>query len=447
MEKTKTFITKEELKTHNKKDDVWISIYGKIYNVTNWANHHPGGELPLLYYSGQDATDVFLAYHPQSSSQHLNQFFTGYYLKDYDVSEISKDYRNLISEFHKMGLFENKGHGVFITMCFVVIMFLLCVYGVVSSNSYLVHVFCAILLGCSWIQCGWMGHDSAHYQAMVSPWWNRLMQSVFGNCLTGVGASWWKWTHNAHHIACNSLEFDPDVQLMPFLAVSSKFFNSLTSHFHEKTMNFDSFTRFLVSNQHITFYPIVACLRVFMFVQSFNLLFSNRKVVYKNREIIALLVFWVWYPLLISYLPNWYEKITFVVISLGLTGVQHFQFSLNHLSCDVYTGPLSGGDWFEKQTIGSLDIACPSWMDWFHGGLQFQIEHHLFPRMPRCHLRKISPLVKGLCNKHHIPYKCVSFWKANNLTFSTLRTAALEARNPINSAPRNLVWEAMTSQG
>ncbi|KAH9623432.1 hypothetical protein KSS87_003386 [Heliosperma pusillum] len=245
---------------------------------------------------------------------------------------------------------------------------------------------------------GWMGHDSAHYQAMVSPWWNRLMQSVFGNCLTGVGASWWKWTHNAHHIACNALEFDPDVQLMPFLA-------------------------------------------------SFSLLFSNRKVIHKNREIFALLLFWVWYPLLVSYLPNWFEKMTFVVISLGITGVQHFQFSLNHLSCDVYTGPLSGDDWFQKQTIGSLDIECPSWMDWFHGGLQFQIEHHLFPRMPRCHLRKISSLVKGLCNKHHIPYKCVSFWKANNLTFTTLRIAALEARNPTNSAPRNLVWEAMTSQG
>ena len=38
-------------------------------------------------------------------------------------------------------------------------------------------------------------------------------------------------------------------------------------------------------------------------------------------------------------------------------------------------------DWFEKETDGTLNILCSSWMDWFHGGLQFQIEHHLFLRL------------------------------------------------------------------
>nr|GFC87928.1 delta(8)-fatty-acid desaturase 1-like [Tanacetum cinerariifolium] len=52
-------------------------------------------------------------------------------------------------------------------------------------------------------------------------------------------------------------------------------------------------------------------------------------------------------------------------------------------------GPPTGNDWFEKQTNGTIDISCSSYMDWFFGGLQFQLEHHLFPRLPRCHLRLV----------------------------------------------------------
>jgi hypothetical protein len=67
------------------------------------------------------------------------------------------------------------------------------------------------------------------------------------NCLAGISIAWWKWNHNAHHIACNILDFDLDLQHMPFFVVSSKFFNSLTSCFYERKLNFDSATRFLVS--------------------------------------------------------------------------------------------------------------------------------------------------------------------------------------------------------
>ncbi|KAL2928688.1 Delta(8)-fatty-acid desaturase, partial [Bienertia sinuspersici] len=104
MVELKKYISEEEMNSHNKKDDLWISIQGKIYNVTNWANHHPGGVTPLLNLAGQDVTDAFLALHPSSAWKYLDQFFTGYHLKDYNVSETSKDYRKLVSEFTKLGI-------------------------------------------------------------------------------------------------------------------------------------------------------------------------------------------------------------------------------------------------------------------------------------------------------------------------------------------------------
>ncbi|KAF7817385.1 acyl-lipid (9-3)-desaturase-like [Senna tora] len=447
MADTRKYISQQDLSKHNQRGDLWISIQGKIYNVSDWTKHHPGGDLPLLNLAGQDVTDAFVAFHPPTAWQRLDNFFTGYYLRDYSVSEASKDYRKLVSDFSKMGLYQIKGHGVFLALCLMAILFSVSVYGVLCCTSPWIHLLCGGLMGFFWIQSGWLGHDSGHYQIMSSPGFNRFAQILTGNCLAGISIEWWKWNHNAHHIACNSLDFDPDLQHMPFFVVSSKFFNSITSCFYDRKMNFDSVARFLVSYQHWTFYPVMCFARLNLFAQSFFLLLSKRKVPNRKLEFLGLLVFWIWYPLLVSYLPNWGERIVFVISSFSVTGIQHIQFCLNHFSSSVYMGPPSSNDWFEKQTSGTLDVKCSSWMDWFHGGLQFQVEHHLFPRLPRCHLRRISPLVKDLCKRHNLPYNCVSFWKANVLTIQTLRNAAMEARCLSNPIPKNLVWEAVNTHG
>ena len=108
---------------------------------------------------------------------------------------------------------------------------------------------------------------------------------------------------------------------------------------------------------------------------------------------------------------------------------------------------LNGNDWFEKQTAGTLDISCRSYMDWFFGGLQFQLEHHLFPRLPRCHLRAVSPVVKELCKKHNLPYRSLSWWEANVWTLRTLRKAAVQARDVTSPVMENLLWEALNTHG
>ncbi|KAK7812522.1 delta(8)-fatty-acid desaturase [Quercus suber] len=367
MAESRRHISQEELGKHNKRGDLWVSIQGKIYDVSDWAKDHPGGEPPLLNLSGQDATDAFVAYHPGTAYQYLDKFFTGYYLQDYSVSEVSKDYRKLVSEFTQMGLFDKKGHVTLYTLTAIALLFVVSVYGILCSDSMWVHLGCGALMGVLWIQSGWIGHDSGHYKVMSSTGFNRFAQVLSGNCLAGISIAWWKWNHNAHHIACNSLDFDPDLQHMPFFVVSSKFFNSLTSYFYDRKLNFDSASRFL--------------------------------------------------------------------------------FCLNHFSSNVYVGHPSGNEWCDKQTKGTLDITCPSWMDWFHGGLQFQIEHHLFPRLPRCQLRKVSPMVQELCKKHNLPYNSASFWKANEMTIGTLRTAALQARDLANPVPKNMVWEAFNTHG
>lgn len=443
----KKYITSEELKEHNNPGDLWISIQGKVYNVTEWAKEHPGGDIPLLNLAGQDVTDAFIAYHPGTAWQYLDKFFTGYYLKDFKVTDVSKDYRKLASEFSKIGLFEKKGHVTFGSFTCVAVMLLIVVYGVLRCESVLAHLGSAMLLGLLWVQSAYLGHDSGHYQVMSSRGYNKCAQMLAGNCLTGISIAWWKWTHNAHHISCNSLDYDPDLQHIPVFAVSSHLFKSITSCFYGRKLEFDPVAKFFVSYQHWTFYPVMCVGRINLFIQTFLLLFSKRKVPDRALNFMGILVFWTWFPLLVSCLPNWPERFMFVLVSFTVTAVQHIQFCLNHFSANVYLGPPNGNDWFEKQTSGTLDISCSSWMDWFYGGLQFQLEHHLFPRLPRCQLRKVSPVVRDLCKKHNLPYRSLSFWDANVSTIRCLRAAALQARDLTNSVPKNLVWEALNTHG
>lgn len=436
---SKKYISKEELRRHNKAGDLWISIQGKVYDVSKWAAEHPGGDIPLLNLSGQDATDAFIAFHPGSAWAQLDKFATGYYLEGFQVSDVSKDYRKLATEFTKLGMFEKKEHVVVFSLVFVASLFAAAICCVICSNSFFTHMLGGALLGFAWVQVSYLGHDSGHYNVMTSTGYNKLVQILTGNCLTGISIAWWKWTHNAHHIACNSLDYDPDLQHLPVFAVSSSLFDSITSSFYGRRLTFDPVAKFFVSYQHFTFYPVMCVARFNLFLQTILLLFSKRKVPDRGLNILGILVFYTWFPLLVSTLPTWAERVLFVLVAFAVTAIQHIQFCLNHFSANVYVGPPKGNDWFQKQTAGTIDIACSWWMDWFHGGLQFQLEHHLFPRLPRCQLRKISPLVRDLCKKHDLPYRSLSFFEANVSTIKTLRDAALQAQD--------LLLEALNTHG
>lgn len=440
-------ITLEELKKHSKREDLWLAVEGSVYDVTKWVNKHPGGELVLLNLAGQDVSDIFIAYHPPSAWKYLRAYFVGY-LDGEDVLESTKDYRLLREDLHKAGMF-NGGLSLYYKIAsWIIAMLSLCVCGVVFSSSIFVHMISAVLLGIAWMQSGFIGHDSAHFGLVKSHRLEIAIQLLVGNLITGVSIGWWKRSHNVHHTAVNNLEYDSDLQYLPLYAVSSKLFQGLYSRYYDKKMDFDRLARFLVSYQHWTFYPVMAVARFLLFGQSFTLVFDlKKKVDYRVQEILAMAVFWVWFPALVLCLPTWSERVAFVLVCFAVSGIQHVQFCLNHFSANTFVGQPSSKEWFPMQIMGTVDITCSPWMDWFHGGLQFQVEHHCFPRVPRQNLRLLTQYVKPLCEKHGLPYKSATFWEANVMMIKTLRTAALEARDLSKPVSKCLLWEALNTHG
>ena len=91
-------------------------------------------------------------------------------------------------------------------------------------------------------------------------------------------------------------------------------------------------------------------------------------------------------------------------------GVLHVQLTISHLATDCFTADEDEIEQFfafQCKTTRNIDTAW--WDDWLHGGLQYQIEHHLFPQMPRHYLGQVKPMVMELCNKHGLPYRSTSF--------------------------------------
>ncbi|CAA0827666.1 Delta(8)-fatty-acid desaturase 1 [Striga hermonthica] len=173
-----------------------------------------------------DVTDAFIAFHQGSAWANLNRFFTGFHLQDFRVTEVSRDYRTLINRFVKSDMFEKKGHGVIYSLCFISVLLAACVYSVLYSDSFAVHMASGALLGLAWMQ---------------------LAQILTGNCFTGISIAWWKWTHNAHHVGCNSLDHDPNLEHLPVLAVSSRLFSSITSRLYNRKLSFHPLGHLLVS--------------------------------------------------------------------------------------------------------------------------------------------------------------------------------------------------------
>ena len=406
------------------KGKVWVTIEDKQYDITDWVSRHPGGSTQLIQYNGRDMTDAYRAYHKKNTK--VDKVLKSYYMKDViDSVAISKhmeDFRNFICSLETNTDYK---HYVVLALALTCLM-TLTVYCISKSQV----ILAAIFLGFFWQQTMFIGHDAGHGTITHSKH-DTIIGLFVGNVLNGVSIAWWNSTHNVHHCACNSIECDPDIQHIPLLAVSSKYFKSVFSLYHNRRLTFDSLAKRMVGIQNYTFYPIMAIARFNLYVQSILLVFTSNQLSQRRKivEFFTLGLYYTWYFTLVSMIPSTGMKIAFVLISHAVGGIIHVQICLSHFSRNTFEGRPESNKWVDMQLSGTMDIDCPPWMDWFHGGLQFQTEHHLVPKMPRHKLRKLrDQVVRPFCLKHNLPYYSCSFWKANLEVLNCLRTAAKESK-------------------
>jgi delta8-fatty-acid desaturase len=184
------------------------------------------------------------------------------------------------------------------------------------------------------------------------------------------------------------------------------------------------------------YYVIMALARCNLYVQSYIFLLrdeaysKSRVSTFRKAELAGLVTFATWFSYLVSYLPSWKMRAAFCLISHCLAGMLHVQITLSHFAMHVYSDshPLEEDSFVEHQLKTSMDIECKPWFDWFHGGLQFQVAHHLFPRVPRCNLRELQRVTRIFCAKNGLNYVSLDFFSANKLMINHMRSVSEECR-------------------
>jgi delta8-fatty-acid desaturase len=449
--------TLAQVAEHNTKDDCWIVVDERAYDITRFVSKHPGGVGPVLNMAGKDATDVFANYHAARVYKTMLPAFLVGEVTDVKVEPHVADFRAARQEMLRQGLFKT-GYRFYaklsIWMASLFVSAVALSLGFVGGGGGYARMFGAGIMGVFWQQLAGVGHDLGHSGVSHDFHTDHIIGSLL-SCLMGLSLSWWKSDHNTHHVVCNAIEHDPNIQHMPMLCITPKIFSKpFWDTYHKKIVGMDWVARKMISNQHIYFYPLMAVGRWNLYVQGLIYLITMPDTAhYRKTELCGLTIYFSWLFALALSMPTWALAIGWIFVSHGVAGILHVQIVCSHWSMDSYKGtPYTSREteWYLMQLRTTMNIATPEWLDWMHIGLQFQIEHHLFPRLPRHNLRKARLLVKAIAAKHGIDYHEPGFFAGNLEMWRALKVTALAARKATKGDGgfyESKLWEGLNLSG
>ena len=282
----------------------------------------------------------------------------------------------------------------------------------------------AVVMGIGVAGCGFcISHDALHGAYSSNPRVNALLGMSFD--LLGANGYLWKITHNViHHTYTNIQGIDEDLEVSPLLRLSPE-------------SKFEPIHRF----QHIFGFAAYSFSTLYwVFAKDYKYMFQRdlgpyKDIVHPRAEVwkmIGMKIFYYFYmillPLLILDIAWWQYAIGFLVMHLTAGLILGVVFQLAH----VVEGP-------EHFTAREQDVMEDAWLVhemkttanfarksklvcWYVGGLNFQIEHHLFPKVCSIHYPAISPIVERVANAHNIPYhQHKTLWSAIGSHYRMLR--------------------------
>ncbi|KYO41647.1 acyl-CoA (8-3)-desaturase isoform X1 [Alligator mississippiensis] len=382
----------------------WLVIDRKVYDIGKFYHHHPGGSKVIRHYTGQDATDAFVAFHPDKAlvRKYMRSLLIGKLAPDQPSFEPHKnkllvqDFRELCSTVERMGLLKPSGLFFFLNFLqiplFQAASWLILWYFRMSLMSL---VISAVLMATSMQQCLVLQHDLGHLSVFCKTKWNHLAQFVVMGSFAGFSCSWWNHLHGQHHAKTNCFRKDPDVNLHPFLFTLGK---KLSVELGMKKKKFLPY-----NHQHKYFFITVPPFLFSTYIQ----FYTFYHIIQRKQwlDLACVLSYFIWLFLLYKPLLELKALLGYIVLIRVLNSIwTAWVTQMSHIPMNIdYDKNM---DWFSTQLQGTCNVHQSIFNDWFTGHLNFQIEHHLFPRMPRHNFYKVAPMVKSLCVKHGAKYHC-----------------------------------------
>jgi fatty acid desaturase len=268
----------------------------------------------------------------------------------------------------------------------------LCVGFVLAGDTWY-QLGIAAAFGLVSTQLAFLGHDGGHQQVFGSKRANDVIGLGIGDGLVGLSYGWWLDKHNRHHANPNHEGLDPDIgeSVLAFT----------TAHIAART---SGPYRLIARYQAWLFFPMLCFEGLQLHVASIRSVILGKQRRYRRIESVLLSAHLVGYLAGIFLVLPPVKALAFIAVHQAIFGIyMGSAFAPNHKGMAVIA-PEEELDFLRKQVLTSRNVRGGWFTDLLLGGLNYQIEHHLFPNMPRPNLRKAQRLVVQYCQEHHISY-------------------------------------------
>ena len=283
------------------------------------------------------------------------------------------------------------------------------------ADSLWIKLLDIVYLSFATTQFCFIGHDAGHRQIFRSTRKNDIL-GLINVLFVGASYFWWMDTHNKHHSKPNQSPHDPAID------------HSILAFSQGEALSKTGIPRFLVKLQAWLFIPLMCLYPISIRIDSIRFFIQNR---YKFRLLEAFLMFthFVLFFFLLFATVDFWTAILFVAIHESLFGLYIASvFVPNHIGM-VILNDSNDLDFLNHQVSTARNIKGRRFVEFWFGGLNYQIEHHLFPKMARNRLKKAKKIVEEFCRQKSIQYYETTFLQSYREILTYLHQVSMGLRS------------------
>ena len=334
-------------------------------------------------------------------------------------NNVTSTYSGLLKAVRDEGLLKRRRSFYITTFVFLCIGLAAAATGSFFIGESWFQLLIAAALGILFTQLAFIAHEASHRQVFESGPANDRAGRFVANAVVGISYQWWMNKHSRHHANPNTVGKDPDIDM------------DTISFLPEQAARQKGFMAWFARRQGWLFFPLLMLEGINLHATSIRHLFANKQVKGRVGELVMVFTrLGVYVAAVFFFLPVG-MAFAFIGVQLAVFGVyMGASFAPNHKGMPILPKD-SKVDFLSRQVLTSRNIVGRG-MNTLMGGLNYQVEHHLFPSMPRPHLARASELVKEHCAKHSIPYTETSLRQSYGIVVRYLNEVGLSARDPFD---------------
>ncbi len=337
-----------------------------------------------------------------------------------ETNPVTRTYTALSQTAREQGLLA-RAHGFYLAVFVALVLaFGGAVTGFLLLGDSWLQLLMAGALGLIFTQFAFLGHEASHRQILKSGPANDRVGRILATFFVGISYSWWMNKHNRHHANPNKIGNDPDIEI------------DTVSFLEEDAATRKGFLGWLTRRQGYLFFPLLLLEGINLHRLSLTDLVTRKGVKGRWFELSMITLRFALYLAVIFWLLPLGMGFAFLGVQLAVFGLyMGASFAPNHKGMPIVPRDVKL-DFFSKQVRTSRNVTGGWWATLLMGGLNYQIEHHLFPSMPRTHLAKARTLVMEHCRSLDVPYTETTLIRSYAIVVGYLNRVGLSARDPFD---------------